>query len=315
MIRGLAGWIGVLLLAGCGGRFSLEEVPSDPIAFIHQEPGSISDLEEFVNAVDLLNAEGSGSRQLRSTIALLTVPTNAIQEIPDAGRGAYPLDWSPDGLRLLVGRQQGHRHFQLFEWNRLTGRWDRLKPGISLGSAALGGGPIRTAVVGDPRARTASGRSGIVVEVDREGQTTLTGTDGGREPHVSPDGRHVVFVRRHPKKGREPMIWITEMGATEPRLIGRGNQPRFSRDGEKVVYVTRRQGNADIWLMRVDGSGKRPLVTSGFDDQFPALSPDGRFVVYASARDMGTSQLYMTRLTDRVEVQLTHTGQNGRPVW
>jgi Tol biopolymer transport system component len=81
------------------------------------------------------------------------------------------------------------------------------------------------------------------------------------------------------------------------------------------VFVTGRRGNADVWMMRSDGTAKRPLVTSGFDDEFPALSPDGRFVVYASVRERGVSQLYMTRLEDGVEVQLTKTGQNGRPVW
>ena len=314
MPRRLAGPLAALLVAACAGGFTPEEVPSDPIAFIHQAPGSISDLEEFVNAVEVLRPNRRARRPLRATIALLTVPTGEIREVPDSGAGAFPLDWSPDGLRLLVGRQR-RGHLELFEWNRLTGGWDRLTPEVTFGSAALGPGPIRVAVVGPGARSAAADGGGIVVSVDREGRVPLLGTEGGREPSVSPDGRRVVFVRRSQRRGREPRIFIAELGGDEPRLIGRGNQARFSRDGEWIVFVTRRPGNADVWMMRSDGSARRPLVTSGFDDQFPALSPDGRFVVYASARERHTSQLYITRISDGVEVQLTRTGQNGRPVW
>ncbi len=306
--------LALLLVVGCLGGFSVTEVPSDPIAFIHQDPGSVSSLEEFLGAVDLVTPN-SGRRQLRATIALLTVPTNEIQEIPDTGAGAFPMDWDPDGIRLLVGRMQARRSFALFAWNRLTGSWNRLTPGESIGSASLGGGPIRAALVGPPPRGVRTGTGGIVVTVDGQERLTLGGTSGGREPNVSPDGRTVIYVQRHPRPGREPMIMLTDLDRQKPRMIGRGNQARFSRDGTMIVFVTRRPGNADVWLMRGDGSAKRPLVTSGFDDQFPSLSPDGRFVVYASARDMGTSQLYLTRISDGVETQLTHTGQNGRPVW
>jgi Tol biopolymer transport system component len=308
------GLASVLLLA-CAGGVSLEEVPSDPIAFVRQEASSITDLEEFAQAVQpMVGSTDRSPRPLRASVALLVVPTGAIEPVPDAGAGSYPLDWSPDGLRLLIGKI-GRQSIQLFEWNRLTGAWDRLKAGASLGGGALGGGPIRVALVGFPGPGEQSAGASIILSVDRTGRVVVPGSIGGLDPHVAPDGRRLVFVRPHPRTGREPQIMLAELGGDQPRLIARGSQPRFSRDGRWVVYVTRRAGSADIWMMRPDGTAKRPLVTSSFDEEFPALSPDGRFVVYASARDRETSQLYLTRLVDGVEAQLTHVGQSGRPVW
>jgi Tol biopolymer transport system component len=294
----------------------LEEVTSEPIAFVRQEPNSITDLEEFARALKPVGPEDPGNRRAppRATLALLVVPTGAVESVPDAGTGSYPLDWSPDGLRLLVGRV-GPDSIRLFEWNRLTGAWDRLNPGTSLGEAALGGGPIRVALVGFAARALSASEPPILLSVDRQGLVALPESAGGRNPHVAPDGRRVVFARPIPDTRREPQVMLAELGGGEPKPIARGDQPRFSRDGKWIVYVTRRTGNADIWLMRSDGTAKRPVVTSSYDEESPALSPDARFVVYASARERNVSQLYMTRLKDRVEVQLTRIGQNGRPVW
>jgi hypothetical protein len=247
-------------------------------------------------------------------VALLVVPTGQVRPLPDSGPETYPLDWSFDGLRLLVGRL-GDGFVELFEWNRLTGAWDRLRPAYSLGAAAFGSGPIRLALIEFEGARADFETRPILVDVDHAGLSRLPGTAGGQDPDVSRDGRQVVFVQPDPRGTRESRILLAELGADEPRPLTRGSQPRFSYDGETIVFVARRRGNADIWMMRSNGTAKRPLVTSSFDEEFPALSPDGRFVVYASARERGVSQLYMTRLEDRVEVQLTRSGQNGRPVW
>ena len=106
---------------------------------------------------------------------------------------------------------------------------------------------------------------------------------------------------------------------SEPRAITRGAYPRFSRDGNWISFVRIRNGNADVWLMRGDGSARRKITDSSFDESFPSPSPDGRYVVYASSRaaeeEEEENQLYLTRVVDGVEIQLTHGGQNGRPVW
>jgi WD40 repeat protein len=66
----------------------------------------------------------------------------------------------------------------------------------------------------------------------------------------------------------------------------------------------------------LDGGAKRQLTRTDDVEEYPALSPDGRFVVYASTRgDSKSSQLYVARVSDGVEQEVTHAGQNSRPVW
>ncbi|MEE8558741.1 MAG: hypothetical protein V3T14_12735 [Myxococcota bacterium] len=301
------------LLLACGAPMRLDDVPGDPIAFVRQDAGSISDLAEFLKAVDLVGPEEVGRPVPRSrvTISLLSVPSGQIEPVPDAGPGAFPLDWSADGLRLLVGRR-ARGMVQLFEWNRLTGAWGRVNPSLSLGEASLGPGPIRLVLLGFGARPQNRSRAPVVIHADRREPRPLPGSAGGRNPDVAGDGTRVVFSKG---TGRQSRVLLADLAGGEPRVLARGEQPRFSRDGNWIVYVTRRKGTSDIWLMRSDGSARRPVVTSSFDDDSPALSPDARFVVYASAREREVSQLYMMRLVNGVEVQLTRTGQNGRPVW
>ena len=69
--------------------------------------------------------------------------------------------------------------------------------------------------------------------------------------------------------------------------------------------------------MRADGTARRAITDSALrDEEYPGVSPDGEYVVYAAASgERGESQLYLTRLRDRREMQLTNRGQNTRPVW
>ena len=310
-----------LLFAACSRPIPQAELPSEPVAFMRQEPRQgIASLDDFMDAVEMRNDERDGRRgkqRPRASISLLTLSTGELRSVPDSGVGSYPLDWSRDGLHLLVGRIGGEPGtLQLFSWNLLTGAWDRLTPDRSLGDASLGEGPIRLSLVGRILQRGSPTGRGVLVYTDRGGTLPLPDALDGRSPDVAADGRTVVFTRDHPRPGRDGVILLSSLRATSARAIARGHRPRFSRNGKWIAYVTRRSGNADVWLMRADGSSKRPITSSSFDEDFPAPSPDGSFVIYASTRGgQAESHLYVTRVRDLAEIQVTQNSQNGRPVW
>jgi len=64
----------------------------------------------------------------------------------------------------------------------------------------------------------------------------------------------------------------------------------------RIAFHSERSGNLDIWVMNDDGSEPLRLTDAGERDIEPDWSPDGDFVVFASARDdVYDMELYVMR--------------------
>jgi TolB protein len=63
-------------------------------------------------------------------------------------------------------------------------------------------------------------------------------------------------------------------------------------EGPKLLCVSNRTGNAEIFLMNADGSNAVNLTTSKAENTFPAWSPDGKKIAFTSDRD-GHPQIYV----------------------
>jgi serine/threonine protein kinase len=73
----------------------------------------------------------------------------------------------------------------------------------------------------------------------------------------------------------------------------------------RVIYVSRALGSQDIWLMDQDGRNQRQLTTGETRiDRYPAVTPDGRYVVFVSTRT-GNSNIYRYDLNTGDQKQLT----------
>jgi Tol biopolymer transport system component len=49
-----------------------------------------------------------------------------------------------------------------------------------------------------------------------------------------------------------------------------------------VVYASRASGNLDLWIMNADGTQQRQLTANAYNNKQPAVSPDGRYIVFVS---------------------------------
>jgi TolB protein len=81
------------------------------------------------------------------------------------------------------------------------------------------------------------------------------------------------------------------------------------------VFTSTREGSADLFRVRVDGSGLERLTDSlAFDDQ-AAFSPDGRAIAFVSSRT-GQADIWVLELETRRLVNVTnHSEGDFRPAW
>ncbi|HLA41806.1 MAG TPA: hypothetical protein VJZ27_00125 [Aggregatilineales bacterium] len=91
--------------------------------------------------------------------------------------------------------------------------------------------------------------------------------------------------------------------------------PQWSPDGRWIAFVSDRDGNPEIYRMRVDGSDITRLTHDPGKDQMPAWSPDGRWIAFISDRS-GTWDIYRMSVDgSHLERMTNDEFANLAPVW
>ncbi|HNY12619.1 MAG TPA: hypothetical protein PKK26_13600, partial [Candidatus Wallbacteria bacterium] len=100
-------------------------------------------------------------------------------------------------------------------------------------------------------------------------------SDGSRIAFSVIDDDGTVDIFTAPANGGAPLK-ITA------GTIGQMNySPCFSPDGTKMVFVSDRDGNHDIYIADSAGNGAVRLTNNAFEDHSPCFSPDGSLVIYS----------------------------------
>ena len=97
---------------------------------------------------------------------------------------------------------------------------------------------------------------------------------------LSPDGRRLALTIEGPSWN----IWVLELARgtlTRLTLENDNRDPRWSPDGQRVVYTSFRNGRYGIYEKSADGSGPEEQLTTGEYLQGPeSWSPDGRAMAF-----------------------------------
>jgi Tol biopolymer transport system component len=84
---------------------------------------------------------------------------------------------------------------------------------------------------------------------------------------------------------------------------------------KKIVFVSNKSGNEDVWSMNLDGSELTQLTDDPGRDQYPAISPDGKKIAY-SADIGGTWQIVVMNWDGSNKQQITSgSNRHGFPAW
>ena len=136
-----------------------------------------------------------------------------------------PFDWSPDGKRLLVTRENSDSH-----------RWDIwVMPGIVTESPR---GPEARKITSHP-------------------------TYYLSQPHYSPDGRWILFQASREIPNVEGSIYVIPATGGHWTLISKSqpwdDKPRWSPDGKKIYFISARGGIFNVWGIHFDPINGQPV--------------------------------------------------------
>src|SRR6266567_9484118 len=100
-------------------------------------------------------------------------------------------------------------------------------------------------------------------------------------------------------------IWSSpKPDSNDAKIVAAGRgRVTWTPDG-KIVYCSRSGVGWDIWLANADGTEPRQLTFNSGNNDYPAISPDGRYVVFHSDRT-GADHLWRTNSDGTNQVQLT----------
>jgi Tol biopolymer transport system component len=163
----------------------------------------------------------------------------------------------------------------------------------------------------------------------KDGRLIRLTSDGfdKQRPNWSPDGRRLLFAR-HDSGGTRIYQYVLDFStpkATLRRLTSR-SEPEcngaFSPDGVRVLFgavtLSGTQGNFDIAVINVDGSGLKKVIGDGqtlAHQDWPSWSPDGKRFAFSSTHE-GNQEIYTAAADGTDIVRVTQSpGLDAHPTW
>ena len=222
-----------------------------------------------------------------SVLEILDVQNGAQQKIYQSAQPFEAPNWTVDGSALIYnvsGRAEG--------WGRLC-RFDlaTLQPSLldtapnnrinndhvlSFDGAMLG--------ISD-QSETHGGQSCIFTLPSRGGTPRkITSLTPSYLHGWSPDGKWLVYtggrsnkfdIYKIPSDGSGPEIRLTD-------APGLSDGPEYTPDGKYIYFNSSRTGKMQIWRMKPDGSEQMQITDDSYNNWFPHISPDGKWIALIS---------------------------------
>lgn len=120
--------------------------------------------------------------------------------------------------------------------------------------------------------------------------------------------------------GNEKQIYtISPDGSNKKQLtfLGANTEPAWSPDGQKILFLSTRDGNHDIYLMDADGSNQINLTQTPFEEFGFSWAPNGKEIAYSANID-GDSDVWIMDSVGNNKLNLTqayNSSNEAYPSW
>ncbi len=264
-----------------GGREQLTEPSAEaPAERSHRWPQALPDGRSV-----LMTVQPQGSNFNDANLAVLDLAT---REIEIVHRGGSMGRYLPTGHLVFV--REGTLYAAPFD---LEAREIRRPPapvlegvvfGPGYGGADFATSPGGTLIYLEGEAEALGQLELLRVQPDGTAEPLSATRRAYRNPRISPDEATVLFVDAPQAANQD--IWSLDLErdvATRLTFDETGDfGPVWSPDGTRFAFASRRAGQANIWVKRVEGTSEaEPLTTEGGLFQVPMdWSPDGRHILF-----------------------------------
>jgi hypothetical protein len=296
----VAAFLAVGVVACQGAGVPTSEIPEEPIALVYRDPesarrraetlldeespeqsragvaqvGNIADYVADRSRIGPVDAEGRYPGQL----AFLHPRSGDVDLQEYARRGAIPLEWSADHQRLLFTQPVAGR-LQVFEVDTRDGRLRQVTRGPDAHPRGCYGpdeGFVVMAVGGTPQSPTAR----VLLLGGGRSQVISRGL-AAHSPACASDGSAIAWVEPGARDSGRVLVKSPAIDGPVRALVP-GRDPTFSPDGSWIVYSAEVAGEAKLFRVRPNGTGRSRIGRGSLAEHQPAISPDGRYVVYLS---------------------------------
>ena len=133
-------------------------------------------------------------------------------------------------------------------------------------------------------------------------------------PAWSADGRALAYTQHQPTP--QILLSFVYQGILQKptRPPDSYFTPVFSPDGKRIAFASNRDGNNEIYVMNVDGSGLRRLTNHPAYEVAPAWNPAGTQIAFTSDR-AGQPQIYLMNADGSDVRRLTMESYADRATW
>jgi Tol biopolymer transport system component len=92
---------------------------------------------------------------------------------------------------------------------------------------------------------------------------------------VSPDGSRLAFTGR--ELTGKVQLYVMDVAGQDPVALTQGpsdnGEPTWSPDGQRIAFVSNRDGNFEVYVMNANGENQIRLTDDPADDTDPAWRP------------------------------------------
>jgi TolB protein len=219
-----------------------------------------------------------------SVLELLDVSSGRRQMIHRSEQPFEAPNWTPDGSALIFnGSGRGENRGKLFRFDLATRQPVVIDTGtnnrnnndhvLSFDGTMLG---ISDQSAGQSAIYTVPAGGGTPKRITPLTPSYLHGW--------SPDGKRLVYTGG--RNGEFDIYTIASDGSgTEQNMTkskGLDDGPEFSPDGKFIYFNSLRSGTMQLWRMNADGSEPVQITNDEWNNWFPHVSPDGRWIAFIS---------------------------------